>query len=152
MLLLIISIYICRAAAIGSAKDITSNGAWLATACTVLGHESVIQKCLKSVTPLPFDEDDAVKRFHDSLGNTPWVTYALTAKAPCMAAVACKVRLSFQMAFRLQSVKRIVSAKESIDAETSFCRHYYGCRVANLLHRSCLQHLLLQKAISTKTS
>lgn len=75
--------YICRAAAIGSASEITSKGAWLATACTVLGQESVIQKCLKSVAPFPFDEEDAVKRFQESLGKTPWVTYALTANAPC---------------------------------------------------------------------
>ena len=75
--------HICRAAAIGSASEITSKGAWFATANTVLGQESVIQKCLKSVAPLPFDDDEAVNRFHDSFGKTPCVTYALTAAAPC---------------------------------------------------------------------
>lgn len=66
----------------GSANDITSKGAWFATAWTVLGQESVIQKCLKSVAPLPFVDEEAVNRFHESLGNTPCVTYALTANAP----------------------------------------------------------------------
>ena len=63
---------------IGPAKLIISYGAWPSTASTVLGQESVIQKYLKaSAVPLHF-----VKRRHDSLGNTPWVTYALTDSAP----------------------------------------------------------------------
>jgi len=49
---------------------------------------------LKSVAPFPFDEEDAVKRFQESLGKTPWVTYALTASAPCNQAKFVKTKRS----------------------------------------------------------
>lgn len=56
-------------------------------ACTVLGQESVIQKYLNaSAVPLHL-----VKRRHDSLGNTPCVTYALTQSAPCSPRTQCVV-------------------------------------------------------------
>ncbi len=48
-------------------------------ACTVRGHESVIQKYLKA-SAVPFA---LVNLRHDSLGKTPCVTYALTSFAPC---------------------------------------------------------------------
>ena len=78
--------YICKAAAIGSASEITSKGLWFWTAATVDGQESVIQKYLKAGLGSPLLES-AVKRFHEWFGNTPWVTYALTDSAPCSTAM-----------------------------------------------------------------
>ena len=64
----------------GIARLIISYGACPWMACTVRGHESVIQKYLNSsAVPLHL-----VKRRHDSFGNTPCVTYALTDSAPCV--------------------------------------------------------------------
>jgi len=60
------------------ARLMISKGAIPCTACTVCGQESVIQKCSKlSAVPLML-----LNRLCDSLGNTPCVTYALTAAAP----------------------------------------------------------------------
>ena len=74
-------IHICKAAAIGSAREITSKGLWFWRAATVDGQESVIQKYLNAGFGSPLLES-VVKRFHDWFGNTPWVTYALTDSAP----------------------------------------------------------------------
>ena len=72
---------ICSAAAISPARLSTSKGACPCTAATVRGQESLIQKWRKaSGVPL-----HCMKRRQDSCGNTPCVTYALTASAPCAA-------------------------------------------------------------------
>ena len=70
---------ICSAAAMGSERLMISKGACPSTAATVRGQESVIQKCENALgVPLAW-----MKRVYDARGNTPCVTYALTATAPC---------------------------------------------------------------------
>lgn len=64
--------YTCNAAAMGSARDKTSNGSLSVTWATVLGQESVIQKYLNPCMAPP--SPSGTNLFQDSLGKTPCVT------------------------------------------------------------------------------
>lgn len=90
---------ICSAAAMGSERLMISKGACPSTAATVRGQESVIQKYENALgVPLAW-----MKRVYDARGNTPCVTYALTATAPCEGSGASLHGLARMFNITLQS-------------------------------------------------